>query len=196
MSNNTIQDIAAWKESLTRMDDSRFFNLMRLYLGEIKTPYNKQKLIEALSAFLQKKENRSILLTLLSANDLTVISAIIHIAQCTEEKLLSFFASDFSFTALHDILINLEERLVLYRCMQKGEKNECYAVNPLIQQDVQKLAVIRLLLPPNDYTPPSRTYAGANNGLPATHNILSDTLIACWYCFVCWQHTALLEFLR
>ena len=31
MSNNTIQDIAAWKESLTRMDDSRFFNLMRLY---------------------------------------------------------------------------------------------------------------------------------------------------------------------
>lgn len=185
MSNNTIQDIAAWKESLTRMDDSRFFNLMRLYLGEIKTPYNKQKLIEALSAFLQKKENRSILLTLLSANDLTVISAIIHIAQCTEEKLLSFFASDFSFTALHDILINLEERLVLYRCMQKGEKNECYAVNPLIQQDVQKLAVIRLLLPPNDYTPPSCAYAGANNGLPATHNILSDTLIACWYCFVC-----------
>lgn len=186
MSNNIVQDITAWKESLTRMDDSRFFNLMRLYLGEIKTPYNKQKLIESLSAFLQKKENRSVLLTLLSAGDLTIISAVIHIAQCTKEKLLSFFASDLSFTALHDILINLEERLVLYRIIQKDEQTEYYAVNPLIQQDVQKLAAIHLLLPANDYTPQNNcAYAGTDNSLFASHSMLSDTIIACWYCFVC-----------
>ena len=53
-------DISAWYDFLTDMNETRFFDLMRLYAGEIKTPYNKQKLIETLTAFLHREENRRI----------------------------------------------------------------------------------------------------------------------------------------
>lgn len=52
-------DVIAWRETLVCLSDQHFFDLMRMYLGEIKTPFNKQRLIQDLSAFLRKPENRS-----------------------------------------------------------------------------------------------------------------------------------------
>ena len=45
-------EIASWREYFLRLDDKQFLTLMRLYLGEIKTPYNKQNLIESLESIL------------------------------------------------------------------------------------------------------------------------------------------------
>ena len=46
-----------WTESISSLPDSRFFEIMRLYLGEIETPYNKQRLIESLAGFIKNQKN-------------------------------------------------------------------------------------------------------------------------------------------
>ena len=61
-----VQKIIDWRESIALLPDNHFFEIIRMYLGEIKTPFNKQKLIEALGAFLRHEENRRTLVSLLS----------------------------------------------------------------------------------------------------------------------------------
>ena len=46
----------SWKEAFSSLPDKQFFNTVRLYLGEIKTPYNKQRLTEQLGSFIRKKK--------------------------------------------------------------------------------------------------------------------------------------------
>ena len=41
-----VQKIIDWRESFSILPDDYFFEIVRMYLGEVKTPYNKQKLIE------------------------------------------------------------------------------------------------------------------------------------------------------
>ena len=51
-----VQRIIDWRESFITLPDNHFFELIRMYLGEIHSPFNKQKLIEQLGAFLRKEE--------------------------------------------------------------------------------------------------------------------------------------------
>ena len=60
-----VENIMLWRESLSLMQDSHFFDLLQMYLGEIKTPYNKPNLIEQLSSFLRKEETKQTILTAL-----------------------------------------------------------------------------------------------------------------------------------
>ncbi len=48
------EDTARKSAFLSEINEGRFFDLVRLYVGEIKTPYNKQKLIESLIAIFKK----------------------------------------------------------------------------------------------------------------------------------------------
>ena len=48
-------DISRWQEAIASLPDKQFFNTMRLYLGEIKTPYNKQRLTEQLASFIRRE---------------------------------------------------------------------------------------------------------------------------------------------
>ncbi len=45
------KDVAEWRENIIKLPDHHFFDLIQLYLGKIKTPFNKQRLAEQLSAF-------------------------------------------------------------------------------------------------------------------------------------------------
>lgn len=140
-------DIAPWRESLTAMDEPGFFGLMRLYLGEIKTPYNKQKLIEALTSFLHKQENRRVLIKLLSREELMIIGAVLYIPFCTKEKAAAFFSPTFSFAFLHNAFLNLEERLILFRRKDAEDVKEYFDVNPLLLSDIEPLINADLLFP-------------------------------------------------
>ena len=57
--------ISRWQEAISSLPDKQFFNTMRLYLGEIKTPYNKQRLTEQLASFIRREENLKSILTLM-----------------------------------------------------------------------------------------------------------------------------------
>ena len=140
-------DIAPWREFLTAMDETGFFGLMRLYLGEIKTPYNKQKLIESLTSFLHKEENRRVLIKLLSREELMIIGAVLYIPFCTKEKAAAFFSPTFSFAFLHNAFLNLEERLILFRRKDEENAKEYFDVNPLLLNDIEPLINADLLFP-------------------------------------------------
>ena len=74
-----------WADCISSLSDSKFFDMMRLYLGEIETPYNKQRLIEQLAGFIRKEENLTSILTLLDVFDIKVLTAISLIPNATQE---------------------------------------------------------------------------------------------------------------
>ena len=52
-----VQRIIRWRNTMSLLSDERFFEIMRIYIGEIHTPFNKDKLIEQLSSILRKEQN-------------------------------------------------------------------------------------------------------------------------------------------
>ena len=55
MKDKNAENIMEWRKAILKLPDQKFFDLMTFYLGEIKTPFNKQNLIDDLSAFLRKE---------------------------------------------------------------------------------------------------------------------------------------------
>ena len=64
----TENPINRWSEAIASLPDKQFFNIMRLYLGEIKTPYNKQRLVSQLATFIRNPENTKSIITLLDSS--------------------------------------------------------------------------------------------------------------------------------
>ena len=172
------------------MDEPGFFGLMRLYLGEIKTPYNKQKLIEALTSFLHKEENRRILIKLLSREELRIIAAVLYIPFCTKEKTAAFFSPTFSFAFLHNAFLNLEERLILFRRKDAENAKEYFDVNPLLLSDIEPLINTDLLFPQAHpvcqvSADPEAFCRAEGTDVPAVceRHFLSARLLASWFAF-------------
>ena len=104
------QRIVEWRESLATMGDAQFFELIRMYLGELKSPFNKQNLIEELSSFLRKPDNKRKIAELLSESDIEVVSAVKFISEATPRKIADFFCGKFTFSKLYERILNLEPR--------------------------------------------------------------------------------------
>lgn len=144
--NPKVQKIINWRESLALLPDSHFFEIVRMYLGEVKTPFNKQKLIEDLGAFIRKPGTRKTIVSLLSETDLQLICAVKFIPNATEEKLASFFGNQFKFSELYNRLLNLEERLIIYRHKDKISGKMIVSLNPHLEDDFAPFAKKSVLL--------------------------------------------------
>ena len=142
-------EINHWAEAISSLPDKQFFNTMRLYLGEIKTPYNKQRLTQQLAAFIKKEENISSLLTLLDSFDITVLTAISLIPNTTQESIVEFFHTEYSVTEIYAEIINLIERLLIYKEKSDTGK-ELIKINPLIRENLLPYLDTKLIFP--DYT--------------------------------------------
>lgn len=145
--NPQVQKIIEWRETLSGMENQQFFSLIHLYLGEVKTPYNKQNLIEQLSSFIRKEENQNLIFNLLSENDILILNAIYFIQNCSQEKLSTFFSGTFTFAFLYETLINLEERLLIYKKIDSDNKTHCYKINPIIEKKLLSVLKLSALLP-------------------------------------------------
>lgn len=143
--------VLRWRESFLLLEENRFFEIMRMYLGEIKTPYNKQKLIESLSAFFRKKENLVAVKSFLTKEEIEIICAIVFIPDATESKLINFFENSFTYSFLYETLRNLEERLIIFS--SKTEYNEeRIELAPIFDEAFYDLINIKNLLPEIEYT--------------------------------------------
>ena len=142
-------EINRWAEAISSLPDKQFFNTMRLYLGEIKTPYNKQRLTQQLAAFIKKEENITSLLTLLDSFDITVLTAISLIPNTTQETIVEFFHTEYSVTEIYAEIINLIERLLIYKEKSDSGK-ELIKINPLIRENLLPYLDTKLIFP--DYT--------------------------------------------
>ena len=147
-----MSDVGRWQEAIAALPDKQFFNIMRLYIGEIKTPYNKQRLIEQLASFIRREENVKSIITYLDSFDLELLTAITLISKVTQETLFNFFSGTYSITDIYKGLLNLTERLLIYSVQDKDSKKEYLYVNPFLEEPLKPYINTNLLFPENVIT--------------------------------------------
>ena len=140
-------EINSWKEAFSSLPDKQFFNTVRLYLGEIKTPYNKQRLTEQLAGFIRKEENLTNILTLLDVFDVKVLTAISMIPNASQESLADFFHGETSVTEIYAEVINLTERLLIYKEKSQYSEKEYIKINPLLRENLIPYLDASLIFP-------------------------------------------------
>lgn len=140
-------DISRWQEAISSMPDKQFFNIMRLYLGEIKTPYNKQRLTEQLASFIRREENLKSILTLMDSFDVEILTALSLIPKASQETLIQFFSGAYTITELYAEFINLNERLLIYTDKDEISGKEFFAINPLLRDSLTPYLDTKIIFP-------------------------------------------------
>ncbi len=144
---NYTSDVAIWQDSILSLGDKDFFNLIRLYLGEVKTPYNKQRLIEQLAGFIKNENNTQVMLSYLDSFDLEILTALTYIENVDKNKLYDFFKEEYTFSALYTKLLNLQERLIIFQVNSTTQNQAVFKINPLIQEKLNQFINISVLIP-------------------------------------------------
>ena len=163
--------ILRWRASIAQLNDNHFFELMRMYLGEIQTPFNKQKLIEALGNFLHKEEVRQNAALLISPGDIRILTAVQFMDNPTTESLTGLFSGSITCAELHETLMNLEERLLLFQYQPDSSGHPVYAINPLLQDIILPRLSVAVLLPP----------AAGSRDVADTAPVLTPQLLAAFF---------------
>ena len=136
---------------MATLNDERFFEIMRVYIGEIHTPYNKDKLIEQLSSKLRREQNRERILSYLNDFDIEMLTVILSVEKVTKEKLTEFFSNEYPLSEIYSELLNLAERLLVYT--YKDETETAYIeLNPLLEDLITPYLDIEKLLPEPVYS--------------------------------------------
>ncbi|MDR1319078.1 MAG: hypothetical protein LBJ90_05590 [Treponema sp.] len=154
MNEKTFCSLESWKSAIVTLPDASFFELMRSVFGNIKTPFNKQRLMEDLAAFLSREEIQKILAAYIDEKDARIIAAVSLLGNPFSGEMESFFSGEINYAELHDILLNLEERFILFRFTDEGLSR--LALNPILEPILSPLAANKeLLLPsfPRDAAP-------------------------------------------
>ncbi len=140
-------DLSRWQEAIASLPDKQFFNTMRLYLGEIKTPYNKQRLTEQLASFIRREENLKSILTLMDSFDVEILTALSLIPKASQETLIQFFRDAYTITELYAEIINLTERLLIYTDKDELTGKEFLATNPLLRDSLTSYLDTKIIFP-------------------------------------------------
>lgn len=127
----TFRPVEFWQSALMTLPNNTFFDLMRSVLGTVRTPYNKQNLIDDLSKFMMRPEIQENIDAYIDINDRKLIAAIALLSEPLPGELESFFTGEYSYADLQGMLLNLEERLIIYRFRDKD--NLRIALNPRLE---------------------------------------------------------------
>ncbi len=146
-----VQKIIQWRESMETLPDERFFEIMRVYLGEIRTPFNKQNLIEKLSSIFRKEQNKNTILSYLSDFDTKVISIISYAQDLERASLIDFFKSEYTISEIYAELLNLTERLIIWTYSNPETKKQELRINPLLEDILIPICNVQNLLPKATY---------------------------------------------
>ena len=142
-----VTKILRWRESLTLLPEERFFEIMRVYVGAIQTPYNKPNLIEKLSSIFRKAENQKRIISFLSDFDLRMLSVISIISDANQEKITEFFSKDYSISDIYAELLSLNERLLIFSYKNPENMKPVIAINPLLDEALSPYLGLHQLLP-------------------------------------------------
>lgn len=115
---NSIEAWTQWEGAMVMLAPESFMALMRHYLTEFSTPFNKQQLIRDLKGMLTNGELRIKIRELLDQQDLRVLSAIQGLERPTLNQILLLLGDQEGFN-VRERLLNLEERLLIYRSGSK-----------------------------------------------------------------------------
>jgi hypothetical protein len=116
------------------LPDHAFFELLRTVFGKIKTPFNKQNLLGDLEKFLSNNDIQKNIAAYIDKNDSRIITAVAALNEPTAAELDAFFNGEFDHTELYDMVINLEERFILFRFLDESLNESRLALNPVLEQ--------------------------------------------------------------
>ena len=120
-----------WKSALMNLQS--FFELMRSVFGNIKTPYNKQKLMDDLVIFLSRDDIRKIISSYLDEEDRRIIAATAFLEDPSPEELENFLQGEKNIMSVRGALMNMEERLILFRFADEDSCSRRLALNPVLE---------------------------------------------------------------
>ena len=148
MKHEVLRSVDFWKNAIMKMSDNSFFELMRCVFGKIKTPFNKQQLLNDLETFLLREDIQKTIASYIDADDTKIITAVALFGEPVPSQLENFFADEYSYAQLQDIFVNLEERFILYRFTEEKSRtvplyntvrqscastSSCLALNPVLK---------------------------------------------------------------
>jgi hypothetical protein len=165
------------------LPDNTFFELMRTVFGKIKTPYSKQLLMNDLEKFLLRDDIKNNINNYINNDDRLIIAAVAALNEPAPGDLEDFFAGELSYTTLHDLVVNLEERFIIYRFFDERQNRRLsrLALNPVLEPVLSPIAADISLLFPS---------IAANEASPATDEampvkpLVSDRILAALLSFV------------
>ena len=145
---SNFRSVEFWKESVMTLPDNAFFELLRTVFGKIKTPFNKQILMIELEKFLLRDDVTKNIACYISYDDTLVIAAVAALNEPTQGELETFFSGELSYAELHDIIVNLEERFILYRFFEESQNRPIsrLSLNPVLKSILAPVAAGKSLL--------------------------------------------------
>lgn len=129
-------EVDRWKAAVLTLPDDSFFAIVRNYLGELRTPFNKHSLIEELLAFAGRAETIERMLAIIDEDDIRLLSAIEILGEPDIDRLFAFFGGSLGYLELHHLILNLEERLLVYRDRSRGPARLVFT--PLLKERLLK----------------------------------------------------------
>jgi len=189
MKNDIFRPVNFWKSAVMSMPDNSFFELLRSVSGKIKTPFNKQQLLNNLESFLLRDDIQKTISSYIDENDAKIIAAIAVIGEPIPEQLGLFFSDEYSYAKLLDIIVNLEERFIIYRFTEdKTNSNENsksninrLALNPVLKTILQNFTSDTSVLFPLIQKQPA---AGKQSARQSAKIIIGDLILAGFLSFV------------
>lgn len=124
--------MADFKSALLTLGDEAFFEIVRNYLGPIRTPFNKHDLIKRLEAFLRRPEIQDRIVGLIDEEDAQLLSAVWMLGEPDFDELYLLFAGERTYLDLHQRLLNLEDRLLVYR------DHDRLLINPILRDPLEE----------------------------------------------------------
>ncbi len=116
------------------LPDNDFFAIMRNYLGKLQTPFNKHSLIDSLADLLLREETESRIISMIDKEDALLLTSINFLSGTDIHELHDFLGQERSFMSIHHLLLNLEERLLIYRDSESGR----IRISPVFQNLFEK----------------------------------------------------------
>ena len=135
-----MADIERWKKIIISLPEHIFFDLIRNYLGDVKTPFNKHDLIEKFAVFLRKEKNINKIISLIDKQDATVLTVLDLLGPVDIKSLYSFFSNKKSYYDFYLHLQNLEERMLI--CINKEACESPLLIISPILEDILKEKII------------------------------------------------------
>lgn len=129
-----------WRKLLFNLSDQAFFDLVRNYLGDIHTPFNKHNLLDQLEAFLLNKSNLDQIVSMIDSSDAVLLTAIDFLGNPSVEQLYALFSCEKPYYSLYTHLMNLEERLLI--CPESIEKSpQTVVISPIFRDELRKRVI-------------------------------------------------------
>ncbi|MCQ2573591.1 MAG: helicase-associated domain-containing protein [Treponema sp.] len=142
-----MQEMKNWTDYITSLPDEKFFYIMRLYLGDIKTPFNKVRLTEQLASFVRTKKNLETIISLLNDIDVKFLTVIKMVPGIKGSIIQSFFEDEFSLSFILSRLTNLQDRLLVYTEKKQYSDEVMYRINPLMAEELEPYLNPELIFP-------------------------------------------------